>query len=541
MGISRFIPRGKAPLSICSSLASFTLGMNPNSHTSTGTRQSSTWRADITAGFLVFIIALPLSLGIALASGFPAMAGVWTAIIGGVVTSFLGSAPLTIKGPAAGLAPIAMGAVMALGYEKTLAVGVVAASIQIVFALMRTTVMAEIFSGAVIRGMLAAIGVLLLSKQIYVMLGVTAIAKHPIGLIAELPTRLLDIHPVAGVIGLVCLALLLVWPKIVKRVRVLAPVPVPLLAVGLGVAMASVGLAGSSEGERFMLSVSNNFFDVITFPDFSAVFSGPSIQYIIMFALVGSLESVLSAKAVDTLDPLHRRSDLNKDLLATGVGNLLCGAFGGLPMISEIARSSANAAAGARTAKSNFVHGSLLFAFCLGAPWALRMIPMPALAAILVATGLRLASPSVALAVWREGKVAALVFTTTIAVTIVEDLLMGIIAGVVVDVAARVFRGVGVRQLFSPKMSILETPDEARVELFGHATLFAYPAIARNLKKIRNQSVRLEIYEPAKLDLGLCARLVELQEEWQRSGRALLLGGISPEMLTAAAAAKGGH
>ena len=418
-------------------------------------------RSDVVAGFLVFLIALPLCLGIAMASGFPPVAGILTAVIGGVVATWLGSATLTIKGPAAGLIVIALGAVQELGggdtrlgYRRALATIVVAAVLQIGFALARAGALGDFFPSSVVHGMLAAIGILICSKQIHVALGVTPEAKEPLHLLLEIPQSVGRLNPEIAIIGGVSLALLFLFPALGRRFAFVKKIPAPLVVLALAVPLAhafdlehehTYTFAPNHHdyriGPSFLVNLPGSLLAAVTRPDFGAVFSGTSLKYIVMFALVGSIESLLSAKAVDALDPAKRRSNLDKDLLATGVGNLVTGLLGGLPMISEIVRSSANVGYGARSRLANFFHGLFLLLFVACLPGLIHRIPLAALAAMLIYTGTRLASPHELIKTFRAGRGEFLVFVATAVVTVASDLLVGVAAGVALAMAVRVVAG----------------------------------------------------------------------------------------------------
>ena len=344
--------------------------------------------ADLTAGVLVFLIALPLSLGIAVASGFPAVAGVLTAIVGGLVASFLGSAPLTIKGPAAGLIVVVLGAVtelgqgdMAVGYRRALAVGVVAAGLQIIFAQLRAGRLAVLMPPSVVHGMLAAIGVIIVAKQVPVVLGVLGAKGAPLSMLAHVPDYVQHLNPMIFGVGAVALAILIGWPRL--PVPALKRLPAPLVVIILVVPLTIVFHLNVEHdydfmtwhehvGPAWLVTLPGRLLDAVTLPDFSAVFSPVSLKYIAMFALVGTVESLLSVVAVDALDPQKRTSNLDKDLRATGIANLAVSFIGGLPMISEIVRSRANIDAGAQTARANFVHGLCRWSLWLCCPtcWA---------------------------------------------------------------------------------------------------------------------------------------------------------------------------
>lgn len=403
---------------------------------------------DVLSGFLVFLVALPLCLGISIASGFPPAAGIVTAIVGGLLGPLLGSARLTIKGPAAGLIVIVLGSVVELGggdpvvgYHRTLAVGVVAAVIQVAFALLRCGKLGCLVPPAVVRGMLTAIGVIILARQTHAILGVTPSSSTPLGQLLELPRSLMAVNPAIALIGLTALFVLFgrssTSPRGVGLSRIPSPVLVLLLVVPIGLAL-RVGVPHEYSlfgldfhlGPEFLLSLPGNLLDALVFPDFSVVFSATSLKYVAMFALVGSIESVLSTKAVDELGPSRLGSDLDRDLLAVGVGNLMAASIGGLPMISEIVRSKANIDAGAKSGWSNFFHGLFLLVFVASVPGLLQHIPLAALAAMLVYTGAQLASPGQARSVCRAGRESTVLFVSTLVTTLAIDLLVGITVGV---------------------------------------------------------------------------------------------------------------
>jgi len=451
---------------------------------------SNSWLGDLRAGFLVYLIALPLCLGIAMASGFPPIAGVMTAIVGGLVVTPLGSAPLTIKGPAAGLIVIALGAVtelgqgdMSVGYPRALAVGVVAAGIQIVFALVRTATIGIAMSPSVVHGMLAAIGVIIFSKQAHTVVGVTPQAKTPLGLVAEIPHSFANANPEILSLGAIALVVLFGWPLLRTRWSKLIPAPLIVLAIAVPVGL-YYGLPHSHDydfltghyhvGPELLVKLPGSLLDAVRYPDFSVITSAVSIRYIVMFALVGTIESTLSVLAVDAMDPSKRASSLNRDLLALGVGNLVSSAIGGLPMISEIVRSRANIDAGARSSKSNFLHGALLLAFVAAAPGLLQTIPLAALGAMLVYTGTRLASPKEFTHAWHLGLDQFAIFVTTLIVTLAVDILVGVGVGLALKLLLHWVRGADPIKLFRTKLVDQRSGDTLTVAIVGAA---AFPSL----------------------------------------------------------------
>jgi MFS superfamily sulfate permease-like transporter len=499
-------------------------------------------RRDALSGFLVFLIALPLCLGIAMASGFPPVSGILTAIIGGVVVSFLGSARLTIKGPAAGLIVIALGAVTELGagdaelgYRRALAVGVVAGIVQIVLALVRAGVIRDLMPPSVVHGMLAAIGVIIISKQAHTMLGVAPQAKGPLGLIAEIPHSLMNANPELVAIGGIGLLILFGMPRLrVPRVRrVPAALVVLLVTIPLGMFFDldhehtyTLAAHQYSEGPQYLVTLPGNLLSAIASPDFSAIGSGTSIRYIVMFSLVGSIESLLSVSAVDSLDRAKRTSSANRDLFATGVGNTLAAAIGGLPMISEIVRSKANIDSGATSPWSNFFHGLFLLVMVAVIPGLLHQIPLAALAAMLVFTGFRLASPSEFRHVRQIGPIQLLLFVTTLLVTLATDLLVGVGVGVVLKVVLHIACGVPVRYLFKAPIVARREGEELILEVHGAAVFTNYLGLKRRLDEL-DDSVRrvvIDFSDAVLVDHTVLEKLHLMSQEW--TDRTLELKGL---------------
>jgi MFS superfamily sulfate permease-like transporter len=502
------------------------------------------WRSDVLSGFLIFLIAMPLCLAISKASGFPPIAGIYTAIIGGMIVSFFMGARVTIKGPAAGLIAIAVGAVEELGrgdnmkgYQLTLAVIVIASIIQIIFGLMKAGKLGDFFPAPAVHGMLAAIGIIIISKQIPVLLGAKPVGKEPIELLAEIPYLLSNMNPEVAFIGIVSLLILFLLPLAKSRyVKIVPPSMIVLvIAVPLAVfydfahehdyTLAHINyhiIPGN-----LLVQLPDTFLGGITFPDFSEIFSGTSIKYIIMFALVGSLESILSAKAIDILDPFKRKSDLDKDLLGVGVGNLAAGAIGGLPMISEIVRSSANINNGAKTRWSNFFHGLFLLGFVALAADLIEMIPNAALAAMLIYTGYRLASPKEFQKTWAIGWDQLIIFVVTIIVTLATDLLVGIFAGVITQFVLHLLHGAPVRTLFKSNLEISEQGNEYTVKVRDAAIFSNYLSFKKCFDQIKpGKKVVFNFSEAKLIDHTLLEHLHHFEEDYHNSGGHVVMNGL---------------
>jgi MFS superfamily sulfate permease-like transporter len=414
-------------------------------------------RNDAVSGFIIFLIALPLCLGIAIASGAPPIAGIISGIIAGTVANLLSGSYVTINGPAAGMIVIVAGAVTELGFPGALAVGVVAGGIQIVLSFVKAGKLTGFFPLAVIHGMLAGIGLIIMAGQIHVAVGNENPREHGIHILTSIPESVLDPVPATALVGLAAVLVMVFWPKLGAIAKV---VPAPLVAVVLGTAIAMVNGAGPrlALGEGGLLSG-------FTTPDFSAILSGPAVKWIVLYVFVASLESLLTAEAVDKLDPWQRRSDMNKELLGKGAGNLVSSAIGGLPMIAEVVRSKANILNGARTRWSNFFHGVFLAVFVLAAPALLELIPLAALAGILLVVGFKLAHPNDFLHALHVGKVEFVLMVITAVMVLLTDLLIGVATGIVLGLIWAVVKRTSPRNLFKPAVAVTEEGENIRIQL----------------------------------------------------------------------------
>jgi MFS superfamily sulfate permease-like transporter len=425
------------------------------------------WKDDMLSGFLVFLLALPLSLGIAKASDFPPIYGLITAMFGGVVVSFIMGAPLTIKGPAAGLIVIVAGSVAELGHGNNeigwhLALGaiIVAGALQVLMGWLKWGKYTDIFPLSAVHGMLAAIGIIIISKQVHVLAGFSPTTPEgkpmtePLVLIAAFKNTIPNFftHWEVTLIGLISLAIIFIWPLL--KQPLLKKIPSALLVILVSIVLVKVFSIHNTDTFKPLLSFDKALFEILRINESFEGFSqfGTFIKYVIMFALVGSLESLLTVKAVDLLDQQKRKSNYNKDLMAVGFGNMLAGIFGGLPMISEVARSSANVSNGAKTRWANFFHGLFILVFLIVDVSFSDLIPMSALAALLIGVGWKLAHPREFGSALKIGADQLLVFCTTVVVTLATDLLIGIGAGIILKMVLHVVRGVQFSALFRLRM-----------------------------------------------------------------------------------------
>lgn len=517
-------------------------------------RFATSWTKDVVTGFLVFLIALPLCLGIALASDFPPVAGIFAAIIGGFLAPWISNSELTIKGPAAGLIAIAVGAIAEFGplakelgyltpedpavyqflgaYKLVLGVCVVAAVLQIGFGLFRSGVLVEFFPISVVHGMLAAIGIIIFSKQAHILLGVKPEAKEPLRLLAELPHSLANLNPEVTAVGVLSLLILFGLPLIKHPLfrRIPAPMAVLAVAVPLGLFFDldhqhKYNFFGQvyEVGPSALVDLKGNLFGAIEGPDFRGVLTGTGIKYVIMFALVGSLESLLSAKAIDLLDPWRRKTNFNRELLAVGIANTASAAIGGLPMISEIVRSSANINNGARTRLSNFFHGVFLLLFVALVPFLIREIPNAALAAMLVYTGVRLASPREFVSTYRIGGEQLVIFVTTVILTLATDLLVGVAGGILVKMVIHYFNGVRPEEFFTLNAEVESQEDNTElITMHGTAVFTNWIPLKRLLERIGDdpsKQIVIDLTNSPLVDHTVVEKLHEFEREFTERGQ----------------------
>jgi MFS superfamily sulfate permease-like transporter len=531
-------------------------------------------RYDAVSGFLVFLIALPLCLSIALAYGYPAIAGVFTAVIGGILTTFISNSELTIKGPAAGLIVIAVGCVMDFGgsgmpgdvnmdaYRAALAVGVAAGVIQILFGLLRVGILGEFFPSSAVHGMLAAIGVIIIAKEIPPTFGVSA-KGEPIPLLLGIPDIAAHLNPSIAIVGGVSLAIMFLWPLFAKRVAFLKVIPGALVVLAVSIPLASALHLSDTHTNRIELEHGGDVvshgphhsttqgedataekpqsdtlvqvppfgetFSALTFPDFSALLQLKAWKWVIMFSLIGTLESMLTAKAMDLIDPWTRKTNLDRDNLAVGVANTCCALVGAAPMISEIVRSKANQDNGARTRFADMWHAVFLLSFVALVPALIGLIPIAALTAMLIYTGFRLAHPHEFKHMFNIGKEQLLIYVTTIVAVMATDLLVGIGIGIALKLVIHIANGVPLRSLFKPFLEVEELEMDKWLIEARHSAIFSnWIPLRRQIEKIRREQKNLviDLSGTRLVDHTVMAKLYELEREFAQSGLSFSVVGL---------------
>ncbi|MFM9000604.1 MAG: bifunctional SulP family inorganic anion transporter/carbonic anhydrase [Opitutia bacterium] len=403
----------------------------------------SSFSKDFAAGLVVFLVALPLCLGIALASGAPMVSGLVSGVVGGLLVAWLSGSHTSVTGPAAGLVAVVLAQVATLkSYEAFLVAVMLAGVLQLLLGVMRAGFISAFFPSNVIKGLLAAIGVIVILKQIPHAIGHDADPEGEMGFfqpdgkntISELFSSLFNFEPGAMTVGLVSLVILFAWDRSrLKKSLIPAPLVVVLLGVAVNMMLKAAGspwAIGASHLVQVPTAASlGEFLQALPSPDFKALGNPAVFMAAVTLAVVASLETLLNLEAVDKLDPRKRVSPPNRELLAQGAGNIVAGFLGGLPVTSVIVRSSVNIHAGAATRLSAFLHGVMLFLLVLFAPRWLNEIPLASLAAVLLVTVLKLASPALFRQMWSEGRSQFLPFIVTVAAIVFTDLLVGIIVG----------------------------------------------------------------------------------------------------------------
>lgn len=484
---------------------------------------------DFPASIVVFLVAVPLCLGIALASGAPLFSGIIAGIVGGIVVGALSGSPLGVSGPAAGLAVIVLTAIQDLGAFNVFLLAVVLAGvIQLLLGFAKAGIIGYYFPSSVIKGMLSGIGIIIILKQIPHAFGYDKDYEGNLSFaqpdgqntISELFNMVNYISPGAVIIAAISLGILILWEQpFMKRQRVFQLIQGPLIAVmagiGLNLAFQSMPNLALKADQVVSIPVADSlagFFGLFTFPDFSAI-SNPAI-YVTAFtiAVVASLETLLCVEATDKLDPYKRVTPTNRELKAQGVGNILSGLVGGLPVTQVIVRSSANIQSGGRTKASAIIHGIILLLCAMSIPFLLNLIPLSSLAAILFVVGYKLAKPSLFKQMYKLGRPQFLAFVVTILGIVFTDLLMGIGMGVVVAIFFVLYNNYKKPYFFHP-----ETYREGEpivIELAQDVTFLNKASILQTLNHLpSNSKVIIDASQTKHMDLDV----LEIIEDFKQN------------------------
>ena len=473
---------------------------------------------NIFSGFVVSLIALPLGLGLALASEAPPISGVIAAIAGGVVVSILGGSNVTIAGPGNGLVIVLLGAITTLGagdvyqgYLYTLAAIIISGLLLLLLGFLKMGRLADFFPASAIQGMLAAIGIGILAKQFHVMIGKNDATGSIVDLLIQMPGGLLELagNPgpeilFAAGIGVMSLLVMVFYAKIRNAYFQLVPAPMWILILTIVLSYAyTISNTPYPMGDQFLVSLPDNIISSWRGPDFSAWNKKEFFLAVMAITLIASIESLLSIKAIDNLDPMSRRSNVNKDLKALGLATVVSGMLGGLNVVTVIARSSVNVNNGASNRSSNFFHALFLILFILLFQSQLKRIPLAALAAILVYTGYKLATPQTFKRIAQVGWEQLVIFMATLLTTLFTNLITGIGFGILVTFILHVFLnrnlGLFLNHLRKPNILLYQEADVGNYYVsVKHFCSFL------NFYKLKNKLDVIPENEDVVLDFSMC-------------------------------------
>ena len=469
------------------------------------------------AGFVVSLIALPLGLGLAIASGAPPISGIIAAIVGGTVVSLIGGSNVTITGPGNGLVVVILAAITTLGngdmhqgFLYTLAAIVISGILLIILGFLRMGSLGDFFPSSAIQGMLAAIGIGIFAKQIHVMLGNTSANGSIIELLLKVPEGIINLISTdnssmfyAGLVGIASLLIMVFYSKIRNRYFQLIPAPmwIVVLSVGMYYYFDLFSAAEYPIHKSLLINLPDDILSNFAFPDFSKAYEMSFINAVIGITLISSIESLLSIKAVDKLDPLKRRSNVNKDIRALGLATVISGFLGGLNVVTVIARSSVNVNNKGSNRSANFFHAAFLVAFILLFTTELRKIPLPALAAILVFTGYKLASPENIKKVFKVGKEQLIIFLitlfTTISTSLITGILVGILATFLIHIIINKNASLFIKNVLKPNVLMFKEGAIYYVSVKNFSSFLNYTKLKSKLNQIPET-------EEAIIDFSMC-------------------------------------
>lgn len=505
--------------------------MVSNANTTAEAKLSSILKNDLPASIVVFLVALPLCLGIALASGAPLFSGIIAGIVGGIVVGFASGSHIGVSGPAAGLAVIVLSAIQELGaFEIFLLAVVISGIIQIILGFAKAGIIGYYFPSSVIKGMLSGIGIIIILKQIPHALGYDKDYEGNLSFaqpdghntFSELYYMLDFVSPGAIIIALLSLAILILWEQpFMKKRSIFQIIQGPLVVVVAGILLnllfQSMPQFALKPDQIVSIPVAEGlagFFGLFTLPDFSHILNPQIYVTAITIAVVASLETLLCVEATDKLDPYKRVTPTNRELKAQGLGNMLSGLVGGLPVTQVIVRSSANIQSGGKSKASAIIHGFILLIAAMSIPRVLNLIPLSSLAAVLFVVGYKLAKPALFKTMYQQGRTQFIPFIVTILGIVFTDLLVGIGLGLVVAIFYVLYNNYKKPYFFYPEKHEEGAP--IRFELSEDVTFLNKASILQTLNHLpENSKVVIDATNTVDIDLDV----IEIIEDFRENAR----------------------
>ena len=507
------------------------------------------WRSDFLAAISVSFVAMPLGLGVAVASGAPPISGLISAIIGGLVVTFFRGSHLAINGPAAGLIAVIISAIHLLddgsgrAFNYMLAATVVAGALQVVIGLLKWGIIADIIPSSVIQGIMVAIGIIIVSSQIYVAFGITPGPGGTVQVLKDFFGRISEINPIITLISLIGIITMFVIPR--SNTKVLHFFPASLWVLVLSIPLVflfdffhshdvSIFNTIYHVGPEYLIELPDELTKALLFPDFSRIDSVEFWVSVVSICLIATIQTLAMAKAVDKLDPYRRKTNLNKDLIGMGLGTIVSGAIGGLPIITLIVRSSVNVTNNAKTKWSNFYHGLLILIFVVLLAPVIQMIPLAALAAILVYIGFRLASPTVFRKIYEMGIEQLIFMVVTIIITLYSDLLWGIIGGTLFSLLVHILLArMSIREFF--KMSTksntqlyANTDNSYELQVRGIANFLSILSVNKLLSQIPpGTDVTIDLSRTRLVGMTFMEKIVSFLQSHQDTGGQVTITGLA--------------
>ena len=506
------------------------------------------WKSDLIAAVSVALIALPLSLGIALAAGAPAMAGIFSAVVGGVVTTFYRGGHISINGPAKGVIGVILLGIVLMddgsgqAFNYVLAAVVVSGALQTLLGLFKLGRIADIFHGSVIQGLLAAIGIIIFAKQIHVAMGTHSDSSNIVENLVDAVRMIPEANPFVVVISLAGLLMILFNSKITNRFFHFLPVPMWVIVLSLPFVYAfnffeqhDIPVLGTSftVGPELLLDIPNSIADSIMHPNFGKIGTLEFWSIVFSLLIITSIEHLAIAKAVDKIDPYKRKTDLNKDLTGIGISTMVAGLIGGLPIIAVIIRSTVNIHNGAKTKWSNMYQGLLLLLFIVVLSPVMRQVPLCAFAILLVHTGFKLASPAVFKQVYNQGIEQLVFFMATMIMTLYTNLLVGLLGGSILVLVTHILLArIPVSQFFklvyTARTRLISLPDGSFIlKVRGIGNFLGIIKVDKLVAQIPpDADVNIDLSETRLVDMTYMDYLVEFLNKQRENGGKVFISGL---------------